>query len=105
MQCATREQLRDAVTFRDQVLTNDIAKAGFASDMQALREADAVVLLLPCGRSAHLELGWACGAGKPTAVVLEPRIDEPELMYLMTSTIVLGATELLHWLIGLEKTR
>ena len=45
-----------------------------------MRWADACVLLLPCGASAHLEAGWFSGAGKPVAVVA-PEIREPELMY------------------------
>ena len=49
-------------------LANPIAQAGFKSDMDALRWCDACVAVLPHGRSAALELGWACGAGKRTAV-------------------------------------
>jgi hypothetical protein len=63
-------------------LEHPIAVGGFDNDMNALRDSDAVVLVLPCGRSAHLELGWAVGAGKQTIVLqLEPC--EPELMYRM----------------------
>ncbi len=40
-------------------LRHPIAASGFASDMDALRDCDACVLVLPCGRSAHLEAGWA----------------------------------------------
>lgn len=58
------------------------ARAGFKLDMDALMGCDACVLVLPCGRSAHLELGYATGAGKLT-VVLAESIEEPELMYLM----------------------
>lgn len=46
-----------------------LSEAGFRSDMDALKACDACVLVLPCGASAHLELGWACGAGKRTAVL------------------------------------
>lgn len=46
-----------------------IAEDGFRRDMDALRACDACVLVLPCGNSAHLELGWAAGAGKRTAVL------------------------------------
>lgn len=35
------------------------ALEGFASDFDAMKRADTMVLILPCGRSAHLELGWA----------------------------------------------
>jgi len=54
----------------------------FAADMNAMKWADACVLLLPCGLSAHLEAGWFAGKGKPVAV-LAPELREPELMYKM----------------------
>ena len=56
-------------------LEHPIADHGFSLDMKALRWCEACVLLLPCGRSAHLELGWACGAGKLTVVLVEERVD------------------------------
>ena len=59
-------------------LDHDLAQAGFINDLHAMRWADTFVLVLPCGRSAHLEMGWACGQGKETAILLD-RI-EPELM-------------------------
>ncbi len=49
-------------------LGHPIAEDGFAKDMSALKKADACILLQPCGTSSHLELGWACGAGKKTAI-------------------------------------
>lgn len=85
--CATPEQLVDPRRFRDEVLTHRIARQGFMLDMNALREADATVLVLPCGRSAHLELGYAVGRGQKTIVLLDDPMSEPELMYLMCSAI------------------
>lgn len=67
-------------------LNHPIAERGFGYDMTALRDCDACVLVLPCGRSAHLELGYAVGAGKKTYVLqLEPQ--EPELMVKMCTGI------------------
>ncbi len=80
------EQFREA-------LDHPIAKAGFTSDMEALIQCDACVLLLPCGRSAHLELGFAVGARKATFVVLADG-QEPELMYRMCSELCLNQFEL-----------
>lgn len=86
------------------VLEHPVALAGFASDMDALRGCDACVLVLPCGRSAHLELGWAVGAGKITAVLmLVP--DEPELMYRMVDDISASVEELLVFLRFAEAIR
>ena len=80
-----------------EVLDHPIAKAGFRADMSALFAADIVLLVLPCERDAHLELGWAVGAGKETVILL----DDPckaSLMYLMVDHIVTNTDELLDWL-------
>ena len=50
-------------------LEHETAKFGFALDMEALRACDICLLVMPCGQSAHLELGWAVGAGKMTGVL------------------------------------
>jgi hypothetical protein len=57
----------------------------FQSDMAALRNSEAVVLVLPAGRSAHLEFGWAVGAGRRSIVLLADQ--EPELMYGMAEVL------------------
>lgn len=61
-------------------LAHPVSQDGFDFDIEAMRWADACVLLLPCGLSAHLEAGWCAGQGKAVAV-LAPEIREPELMY------------------------
>lgn len=61
-------------------LHHPIAEKGFANDFNAMNWADACVLVMPCGRSAHTEAGWMQGAGKPTVVFI-PEEAEPELMY------------------------
>lgn len=63
-------------------LATDIANDGFKLDFDAMKWADACVLVLPCGRSAHLEAGWFVGQGKPCLIYI-PQYDEPELMYKM----------------------
>lgn len=68
------------------LLQTPCAQRGFKSDFDAMNWADTVVLVLPCGKSAHLELGWATGAGKRT-LILAPEPTEPELMYLQAGPI------------------
>ncbi len=75
----------DAVAYR-KALQHPIAKAGFDSDHAAMEWADTFVMVQPCGRSAHLELGWACGRGKDCWVLLEDGT-EPELMLLEVGKI------------------
>lgn len=65
-------------------LSHDVAIQGFKSDAEAMDWADACVLVLPCGRSAHLEAGWFVGENKPLFILISPDVEnEPELMYLM----------------------
>ncbi len=81
-------------------LDHPLAKAGFKLDFDAMQWADTFVLVQPCGRSAHLELGWAIGAGKKTAIFLRNEI-EPELMAKMADLVTDRAIDLLAWL-GVE---
>lgn len=81
-------------------LDNPIAEHGFRRDFDAMQRADTFVLVLPCGRSAHLELGWAVGAGKRTAILTRDG-EEPELMAKMVDHIATSLDDLLAWL-GVE---
>lgn len=74
-------------------LDHQSAERGFDLDMDALEWCDACVLVLPCGRSAHLELGHATGSGKMTIVLLAD--GEPELMYKMVDSLCLSVREVL----------
>ena len=74
-------------------LQHRLAVEGYADDYNAMLWADACVLVLPCGRSAHLEAGWFRGQGKAVFALLGRR-QEPELMYAMFNAIVQKVGEL-----------
>lgn len=81
-------------------LEADRAVQGFGLDFAAMQKCDTCVLVLPCGRSAHLELGWFVGQGKRTAILLDDPVT-PELMYKMVDYIAPSMFDLLGWL-GVE---
>lgn len=81
--------------YRDVVLRSARAERGFSFDFGYMQEADCCVLLLPCGRSAHLEAGWFAGFGKRLVIHI-PNFDGPDLMYKMAREITLTNTELLR---------
>lgn len=87
-----------------EALRNDYAQFGFNRDFDAMKAADICVLLLPCGRSAHLEAGWMKGAGKKVFAFIYPqeRI-EPELMYGLIDGIALSIQDLVEMLKGGEQ--
>jgi hypothetical protein len=94
------ESLADADEYV-KALEHPIAVDGFKRDLAAMKRADTFVLVLPCGRSAHLELGWAVGQGKRTAVLLDGERVVPELMYKLVDYVALTLHDLLGWL-GVE---
>ena len=63
-----------------QGLQHPLSERQFQADLDALNWADACLLVLPCGRSAHTEAGWMKGAGKKVVVYI-PEMQEAELMY------------------------
>ena len=83
-------------SYRDK-LDHPRAADGFGADFDAMQWADTFVLVLPCGRSAHLELGWAVGAWKRTAILLSQDKFEPELMYRMVDKIAVSLSEVVAW--------
>lgn len=86
-----------------QALQHPLAIRGFNNDFLAMNWADAFVLVQPCGRSAHLEAGWAMGRKKPTAILLNDDI-EPELMFKLADYICIDLTSLKLWAQGINKT-
>ena len=78
-------------------LTHQVAKDGFECDYAALEWADTCVLVLPCGRSAHLEACYMAGSGKQTVIYM-PELAEAELMYKLLGPIVFSRRNLVAYL-------
>ena len=91
-QCVPEKPPWSAAKTRE-VLSHPMAEHGFGLDIGAMRWADAIVMVQPCGRSASWELGWGCGAGKLTAVLLVDG-QEPELMFKGVDRICITLDEL-----------
>jgi hypothetical protein len=86
--CATRLDYVNALHSID-------ASAQFRRDMRAVKEANAVVLLLPAGASAHAEAAWAAAKGTQIVVYLGDEQPQPELMHAMFNGFVESIDQLL----------
>lgn len=60
--------------------TSRAIKEIFDFDMEALRESEALILLLPAGKSAHIEAGVSYGLGKKTIAIGEQKEAEASYM-------------------------
>lgn len=72
-------------------LRHPIAKEAFGNDRDGLHWADTGVLVLPCGKSAHLEAGYLLAQGKPVHILLADD-ERPELMHLVAGAGNVHAT-------------
>lgn len=52
----------------------------FEFDKKHLERCDAVVLVMPAGKSGHLELGWALGRGKKGFILFDQEPERYDLM-------------------------
>ena len=87
-----------------EVLQHPVAEAAFGLDYGAMRWADAVVMVQPCGRSAALELGWCAGEGK-LAIVFLADGQEPELMLKVADHLCVTLGEVVNVLAFIERER
>ena len=68
------------------VIEQPHAIEGFHADFKGMQWCDLGVLLLPAGRSAHIEAGWIRGQAKDLYII-RPDDQEPDLMHKLTSAI------------------
>lgn len=88
----------DPNTFVELLHSSPIAAKGFALDKAALDWCDTCVLVLPCGRSAHLEAGYVAGQGKDVYFLLHEEKFEPELMYLLGTRCSCSLAQIIEWM-------
>ncbi len=68
----------------------------FQQDLDALRSADHLLLVLPAGHAAHIEAGIAYGLGKPCYAV--GPVERSETLYRIFDDMLTSTSELRHWL-------
>lgn len=78
----------------EEALRGYAAEHVFRFDLKHLQRCDAAVLVLPAGKSAHLELGWVLGQGKPGWVLLEPAMPRWDVMYQFATGVYADIDEL-----------
>lgn len=74
------------------------ARHVFEFDRHHLDTSDAAVLVLPAGKSGHLELGYMAGRGKPTYILLDAEDVRWDVMYQFATKVVDNEKDLLNGL-------
>lgn len=81
-------------TYRD-ALQGPYAKHVFAFDKHHLDNSQIGVLIMPAGKSAHLELGYMRGGGKPCYIVMDGEPERYDIMTQLATAVVFSVEELL----------
>lgn len=70
----------------------------FEFDKTHLDRCDAAALLAPSGKSAHMELGYVIGKGKPGFYILEPENDRWDVMLQFATKIFASPNSFISYL-------
>lgn len=71
------------------------AKHVFEFDKYHLDRCDMAILMLPAGRSGHLEIGYMAGKGKPTFALFDAEPDRYDVMYQFLSSVHFSVADLI----------
>ena len=64
-----------------EALTCYAARNNFEFDKRHIDSSDIVVMVMPAGKSAHLELGYSIGMGKEAHILFDKEPERFDLMY------------------------
>ena len=71
------------------------AKEVYNFDKRHLDRCDVAVMLLPAGKSGHLELGYTIGKGKPGYILMDGEPERYDIMYQFATGIFMKEEDLL----------
>ena len=86
-------------TFRE-ALKGKCAQNTWHYDKRNLDSASAGVLVMPAGKSGHIELGYLIGQGKPGYILLESEPERWDVMYAFADRVYYEAKELVEDIAG-----
>lgn len=69
-----------------EALNNYSAKHIFEFDKYHIDRADIGIMIMPAGKSGHLELGYMIGQGKPCFIFFQEEPERWDIMYIFTTT-------------------
>jgi len=78
-----------------EALKGKAARNVYDFDKRHLDEAAAVVMVAPAGKSAHMELGYTVGRGKPAYILLEGEPERWDIMYQLATGVFTNPKDLL----------
>lgn len=79
-----------------EALKSPFAQNVFGFDLRHIQASDTGLLVLPAGKSGHLELGYMIGRGSRGYVLFDGEPERWDLMYLLAHKLFFNTDELLN---------
>jgi len=79
-----------------EALDGRAARNVFRMDRDNLTRCDCSLLVLPAGKSGHLELGFTVGLGKRGYILLDPLVDRWDTMYAFANEVFENEEQLVN---------
>jgi len=80
-----------------EALNNHAARNVYEFDKRNLDRCDIGLLVLPAGRSGHLELGYIIGSGKPGFILMAGEPDRFDVMYNFATRVFQTEEEMIEF--------
>lgn len=84
--CWLRHQKQHGRSMRDAIYGHT-AQNIFHFDRYHIKRCDAVLMVMPAGKSGHLELGYAIGLGKPGFIMFDKEPERWDVMYAFATEV------------------
>lgn len=91
-------------SYRD-ALAGEAAQHIFKFDKRLIDSSDAVILVLPAGKSGHLEFGYARGVGKCAVILLDGEPERFDVMYNFAHLVTSELDEATNFIRGFDQLR
>lgn len=88
-----------------EMLNSFAAKHIFAFDKHHLDRCDVGLLVMPAGKSGHMELCYMAGQGKPCYVLFDKEPERVDIMYQFANDVFFSMEELLEGISGRPDAR
>lgn len=94
---ALRDYYRQRGYRYSDVLRSYSAEHIFSFDRHHLDRCDAAILVMPAGKSAHLELGYVIGRGKPGFILMDGEPERVDIMHQFATEVFMNQEEMIEY--------
>lgn len=91
-----RDYYRDRGLSYSEVLNSYSARHIYEFDKKHLDRCDCAILVMPAGKSGHLELGYTIGKGKPGYILMDGEPERVDIMHSFATKVFMNQEEMLE---------